>query len=143
MKGMACSEDGTQTAFTRPALLIIDDDQGIRSILEMVLAAAGFRVWTAATGEEGADLCRQKPVAMVFVDMVLPGKDGVETIRDIRQSSPHAGIIAMSGGVNRERLAAARDVGAARCLTKPFTREGVLDAVRSVVRVRLPARTNK
>lgn len=69
---------------------------------------------------------------MIIVDMVLPGKDGVETIMDIRRSFPEARLVAMSGEMNRELLGLARKVGAARCLTKPFSRQSVLEAVRWV-----------
>jgi DNA-binding response OmpR family regulator len=123
---------GSQTELTRPALLIIDDEAGIRDVLEFILTKAGFRVWTASSGEEGTNLCRHERVAIVFVDMVLPGKDGVETIMDIRRSFPEARIIAMSGGVNRETLDLARKVGAVKCLTKPFTKQGVLEAVSGI-----------
>src|SRR5215204_397552 len=104
-------------------VLIIDDEESIRNVLQRTLTAVGFEVIAAETGEEGTNVFRRERVDVVVVDMILPKKDGVETIMDIRRGFPQAKFIAMCGENNAERLALAEKVGAQRRLAKPFTRQ--------------------
>ena len=120
-------------------VLIIDDEEGIRSVLQRTLSAVGFDVVSAGTGEEGTNVFRRERVDVVVVDMVLPKKDGVETIMDIRRGFPQAKFIAMSGEKNSEMLGLAEKVGAQMRLTKPFTRQQLLGAIDEVLRSNPPA----
>jgi len=115
-------------------VLVIDDEEGIRNVLQRTLTAVGFDVVSAETGEEGTNVFRRERVDVVVVDMVLPKKDGVETIMDIRRGFPQAKFIAMSGEKNSEMLGLAEKVGAQMRLTKPFTRQQLLGAIDEVLR---------
>src|SRR5881296_848423 len=115
-------------------VLIIDDEEGIRNVIKRTLAGVGYEVAAAETGEEGTNLCRRERVDVVLVDMVLPKKDGVETIMDIRRGFPEAKCIAMSGEKNAEMLGLAEKVGAHSRLTKPFTRQQLLGTIEQVLR---------
>jgi DNA-binding NtrC family response regulator len=115
-------------------VLIIDDEEGIRNVLQRTLVAVGFEVIAAETGEEGTNVFRRERVDIVVVDMVLPKKDGVETIMDIRRGFPQAKFIAMSGEKNSEMLGLAEKVGAQKRLTKPFTRQQLIGAIEEVLR---------
>jgi DNA-binding response OmpR family regulator len=105
-------------------ILIIDDDTEVRSILSRTLTQAGFQVVAVASGDEGTRVCRQQTIDMVIVDMVMPEKDGLETLMEIRRNSPHARIIAMSGAPRTkvmDPLSVALKLGAVASLAKPFT----------------------
>lgn len=115
-------------------VLVIDDEEGIRNVLQRTLVAVGFDVIAAKSGEEGTNVFRRERVDVVVVDMVLPKKDGVETIMDIRRGFPQAKFIAMSGEKNSEMLGLAEKVGAQMRLTKPFTRQQLIGAIEQVLR---------
>ncbi len=128
-----------------PRVLIIDDEEDIRDVLTDVLSRAGFEVEVASTGDEGIDKLRSKPTDMIFTDIIMPGKDGVATIREIREEFPDAKIIAISGGGNfgsndyepnaiktTAYLAAAGEAGADSILSKPFEREALMEAIRTL-----------
>ena len=128
-----------------PRVLIIDDEEDIRDALHDVLSRAGFEVDVSSTGDEGIDKLRSKPADVIVTDIIMPGKDGVATIREIRKEFPDAKIIAMSGGGNfganayepnaiktTAYLAAAGEAGADVILSKPFDREAFMEAIRAL-----------
>jgi DNA-binding NtrC family response regulator len=116
-------------------ILVIDDDEVIRSIVGKALELAGYQVQLAVDGQEGMRKFRSGSFDVVIVDMWMPQKDGLETLMDIRRNTPHARVIAMSGGgrVGTNPLNWARQLGAAAVLTKPFGIEQLLKAVRSAL----------
>ncbi len=126
-------------------VLIIDDEEDIRDVLYDVLNRAGFEIDVASTGEEGLDKLRSKPPDVIVTDIIMPGKDGIATIREIRKELPNAKIIAISGGGNlgpdayepnsiktTAYLAAAGEAGADVILPKPFDREALMEAIRTL-----------
>ena len=105
-------------------ILIIDDDNEVRSLLSRTLSQAGFEVFTVASGEEGTRLCRQQSMDLVIVDMIMPEKDGLETLMEIRRGSPKCRILAMSGAPRTsvmDPLSVALKLGAVASLAKPYT----------------------
>jgi DNA-binding NtrC family response regulator len=113
-------------------VLIIDDESEVRSLLTRTLAQAGYDVVAVASGNEGTRACRQHSFDMVVVDMVMPEKDGLETMMEIRRSSPHARFIAMSGAPRArimDPLSLALKLGAVASITKPFTPDEFLGSV--------------
>jgi CheY-like chemotaxis protein len=124
------------------SILIIDDDEDIRDALQMVLESAGYEVKVASNGNEAIELQREEPAQLVITDIIMPEKDGVRTIKEMRQESPGLRIIAISGGGGVEPLtykpgaltttaylAAAKEAGADRVFTKPFDRKDLIQAV--------------
>jgi DNA-binding NtrC family response regulator len=112
--------------------LIIDDDSEVRSLLTRALTQAGYEVVAVANGDEGTRACRQQSFDMVVVDMVMPEKDGLETMMEIRRGSPKARIIAMSGAPRApimDPLSLAMKLGAVAILTKPFTPDEFIGSV--------------
>jgi DNA-binding NtrC family response regulator len=113
-------------------VLIIDDESEVRSLLSRTLTLAGYEVVTVASGEEGTRACRQHSFDMVVVDMVMPEKDGLETLMEIRRGSPQARIIAMSGAPRThvmDPLSVAMKLGAVASIMKPFTPDEFLGSV--------------
>jgi len=96
------------------------------------LTQAGYEVVAVANGDEGTRACRQQSFDMVVVDMVMPEKDGLETMMEIRRGSPKARIIAMSGAPRApimDPLSLAMKLGAVAILTKPFTPDEFIGSV--------------
>ena len=127
-------------------LLIIDDEEDIRIVLRQILERAGYEVDVAADASEGMDLLRASGADLVITDIIMPGKDGVQTVYDIRMEFPNTRIIVISGGGNVKPmeyepaaiattayLASATAAGADLALTKPFEREELLDAVKGLL----------
>jgi len=126
-------------------ILVIDDEEDIRDVLTQILNRAGFQVDVASNGAEGIEQLRKAPTSVVLTDIIMPGNDGVIVIKEIRAEFPEVKIIAMSGGGNfgsdaykpnaiktMAYLAAAREAGADLVLSKPFDRQALLEAIRSV-----------
>ena len=114
-------------------ILLVDDDAGIRDLLEAVLTEAGFEVIAAADGDEALRLWRKLNGAdLAIVDMLMPHKDGIETIIELKTHSPAVPIIAMSGGgrnMGLDILGNAKTLGAVLTLEKPFHTKEMLELV--------------
>ena len=129
-----------------PGILIIDDEEDVRDALQMILEGAGHTVRTATNGKEGLELQRKEPADLVITDIIMPEKDGVRIIKEMREEFPAVRIVAISGGggvqplsykpgaiTTTAYLAAAKEVGADRIFTKPFDREELIKAVDELV----------
>lgn len=117
-------------------ILLVDDDQQFRSMLSKVLTRAGYDVQEACNGNEATELYRNHQADLVITDLIMPDKEGLETIRELRHSNPDVRIIAMSGGGRNgfvNYLKVARAFGARLILDKPFSHQEILDAVRDVL----------
>jgi CheY-like chemotaxis protein len=113
-------------------ILVIDDEPDVRTALAAVLAQASYQVLTAEHGGDGLDLYRRHGADLVITDMLMPEKDGLETIQAMLRLDPTAKIIAVSGG-GGPFLAMAGGMGARRTLMKPFTPADLLQAVDEVL----------
>jgi len=103
-------------------ILAIDDDEGIRVMLREVLTREGHDVRLARNGEEALQLLGEHPCELVITDIVMPRKEGIETIVELRRSHPEVRIIALSGvgsGGGDDYLRFAEKLGATRTLSKP------------------------
>jgi CheY-like chemotaxis protein len=113
-------------------VLIIDDESEVRLLLNRTLTQAGYEVVAVASGNEGTRACRQYSFDLIIIDMVMPEKDGLETMMEIRRGSPNARIIAMSGAPRApimDPLNLAVKLGAVASITKPFTPDEFLGSV--------------
>ena len=117
-------------------ILIIDDDLQILDMLSQTLEREGYEVITASDGKEGLRLYRENPVDLIITDIIMPGKEGIETIMDLRREFPHVKIIAISGGgqIDAEQyLSMAQKLGAQRTFIKPFARTELLKAIMELL----------
>ena len=122
-------------------VLIIDDEQQIRSMLRLMLERDGYEVIEAPDGIEGIKAYRQKPADLIITDLIMPNKDGIGMIIELQKEFPDVKIIAMSGGgLNKPEgyLKGAKKLGAACTLTKPIDREKMLRAVKNVIKGTAP-----
>lgn len=117
------------------SVLIIDDDDMLRTLLADTLARAGYTVLQAGDGAQGLDLFRATSIDLVLTDLIMPVQEGVETMLQLRREAPHVPIIAMSGGVSHAPLYLdiAAKVGARRVMPKPFTPRELVEAVNEVL----------
>ena len=118
-------------------ILIIDDESQIRSMLRLMLERVGYEVMEAADGMEGIRQYRDNPADLIITDLIMPNKDGIGMIIDLKKEFPQVKIIAMSGGgVNRPEgyLDGAKKLGATRTLTKPIDRDEMLTAVKDTLK---------
>jgi CheY-like chemotaxis protein len=115
-----------------PRVVLIDDDDLVRATLVNALDHAGFDVVAVVNGDEGLRQVIEKGADIVITDILMPEKDGIETIIQLRKAYPDLKIIAMSGGGqtnNTSLLGHARQFGADATLTKPFTLERLRSAI--------------
>ena len=104
-------------------ILVIDDEDDVRFTISLMLTRYGHEVTVACDGAEGIAKQRETPFDIVITDLVMPGKEGIETIQEIHADFPELPIIAVSGGGRKgttSYLDVASFMGAAAVLPKPF-----------------------
>ena len=118
-------------------LLLIDDNLQFCTMLQQMLKSEGHHVVTAHNGMDGIKRFREDPCDLVITDILMPEKEGTETIQELIQEFPDIGIIAISGGgrglAPEFGLELASAFGAARVLTKPFSRLEIVQAIEDVL----------
>jgi two-component system alkaline phosphatase synthesis response regulator PhoP len=126
----------------RKRVLIIEDDPDICLSLKYNLEReGGFRVLTAATGEEGVALAAQKRIDLVLLDLALPGLDGLEVCKALRRSPQTAAlpIIILTARVEESDKVVGLELGADDYVTKPFGVKELLARIKAVLRRTAPA----
>ena len=117
-------------------ILIIDDEPQIRSMLKMMLERAGFNVIVASDGKEGMKIFEKKSVDLVITDLIMPEKEGIEVIQELRKNNSNLPIIAISGGGKNSPdtyLNIAKLLGANAIFEKPVAKEKLIDAVNKAL----------
>lgn len=117
-------------------ILLVDDEKPLREVLGAILSRENHAVITAPNGKEALRFLDAQTFDLTITDLIMPEKEGIETIMEIRRSHPGTKIIAMTGGGQwnaRDYLSAARKLGASRTLAKPFSRRDFLDTVDDVL----------
>lgn len=117
-------------------ILLVDDDLQLLRAARTALERAGHEVVSAVNGEAAVRRFRQSPPDLLITDIVMPEKEGLETILELRRESPNLKILAISAYVRSEYadyLQFARQVGANGTLAKPFDRDDLLAAVNELL----------
>lgn len=117
-------------------ILLIDDDELIRTTCRNILKKDGYTVVEAGDGNVGVQLFKSENPDIVVTDMLMPDKEGLETISDIREINSKAKIIAISSGGSTQNmgfLQLAKQIGADCVLKKPFRPAELLTAVKGLV----------
>jgi len=117
-------------------ILVIDDDEVIRSLLRSLLERDGYDVMEAENGKIGLKLIRENGADLVITDLIMPEKEGIETIRELRRDFSDVKIIAISGGgtIGPETyLQMAKGMGAHRVFEKPFKLKEMSEAIRELL----------
>jgi len=117
-------------------ILIADDDQQVRVMLRMTLERAGYEVVEAEDGNQAVTQFKAEKPDLVVTDIVMPEKEGIETIMELKALDPNVRIVAISGGgrINPEDyLSWARKFGVKETFIKPVDRQLLLEAVERLL----------
>jgi two-component system NtrC family response regulator len=124
-------------------ILLIDDDESLRRVMEYNLREDGYRVATAADGRSGLDRFQAQAVDLVLTDVRMPEMDGMEVLARLRTMQPDLPVIVLTAHGTIDSAVEAIKVGAFDYLTKPFSREQLLTAVRKALEVAALASENR
>ena len=117
-------------------ILVVDDEPQIVQLLQNLLEHNGFQVEEAANGEDALKLNQKQNFDLVVTDIIMPGKEGIQTIQEIRKINPRLKIIAISGGghsASSVYLDMAEKMGANITIAKPFDLNYFLNIVKSLL----------
>ncbi|MEQ8857713.1 MAG: response regulator [Pseudomonadales bacterium] len=118
------------------AILVIDDDASVREVIGEMLRLEGHEVTMAENGRDGIGLLHAERFDLVITDLIMPEKEGIETISEIRRTNDTIPIVAISGGGRLgpgDYLETARHIGADATLAKPFARQELLSTIESLL----------
>lgn len=116
-------------------VLVVDDDPTIRSVCRQMLENANFSVSEAVNGKEAIEQYQTSKADVVLMDIIMPEKDGIDAILELRSLFPSVKIVAMSGGgavPAGKYLSITQSLGVCGMLKKPFHVEELLKAVRAI-----------
>ena len=119
-----------------PHIHIVDDEALIRELFRRILETEGYEVTDSPDGNAALTMCRQRPPDLIITDLIMPDKEGIETIIELKRDFPNVRIIAISGGgriTAKEYLELAETFGANMTLSKPISRDELLTAVGTVL----------
>ncbi len=123
--------ENTTTAF--PVVLVIDDEIQIRRLLRLTLEGAGYKVFDAATGQDGLAEAAQRRPEVVILDLGLPDIDGLQVLKRLREWSG-VPVLVLSVRDGEEEIVSALDLGADDYMTKPFSAGELLARLRAAQR---------
>ena len=118
------------------SILLVDDDEQFRVMLSEALTGEGFLVREASDGRQGIKHYAERPTDLVITDLVMPEKEGLEMIVEIKLLNSEVKIIAMSGGgrgSSQNYLKMAKAFGAQLVIAKPFSHREILEAISQVL----------
>src|SRR5262249_24429776 len=125
-------------------LLVVDDDSYTRALLRVFLQREGHEVREAGDGDGALQAAALRPPELVLYELLLRGRSGPETIREVARMVPGVRVVVMSRGAAGDRpdsISPTVPLGASAILRKPFSRRAVLEAVNSALGIRRPAAT--
>jgi len=117
-------------------ILVIDDDIQFRTMLVEMLERKQYTVFAAADGEEGINIWQNLNPDLVITDIIMPNKEGIETILELKRKNKEVKIIAISGGGRtnaQDNLRSAKLLGASLTLSKPFESNELIEAVQKLL----------
>lgn len=118
----------------RPSVLIVDDEPDIRAVFKEFFQEKGYEVFTAGDGQEALWSVEQNRPGLVFLDIKMPGMDGVEVLRSIRETYPEAKVVMVSGYATVETARKTLRMGAFDYVVKPVDLKH-LEEIISVIEV--------
>ena len=117
-------------------ILIVDDEEVLRDVLDAVLRREGFDVVSASSGEEALSLLDGEEIDLVILDIMLPGISGIDTLRSMRISNPHLPVIVITAFSSIDGAIEAMKYGAYHYIPKPFKNEEVIITVNKALEQR-------
>ena len=114
-------------------ILVVDDDEVVRNVLRGKLESCGHEVVEASDGKQAMERLSEGVFDVVITDILMPERDGLETLLHVRKTHPGVKVIAITGAGTSLHLDNARNLGASRVFAKPFKLEEIAAAVRELV----------
>jgi len=111
-------------------LLIVDDQYGIRILLNEVFQKEGYQTFQAANGVQAIDIVKKHSPDLVLLDMKIPGMDGIEILKRLKEMTPDIRVIIMTAYGELDMIQEAKDLGAITHFAKPFDIDEIRDAVK-------------
>ncbi|MEH7415909.1 response regulator [Neobacillus drentensis] len=119
-------------------ILIVDDQFGIRILLNEVFQKEGYQTFQAANGVQALEIVTNHQPDLVLLDMKIPGMDGIEILKRMKVIDPEIRVIIMTAYGELDMIQEAKDLGALTHFAKPFD----IDDIRAAVRKHIPQKTN-
>ena len=116
---------------TKARILVIDDDELVRSLFKETLEEQGHTVVTAGTSAQGIDYARKWEFTLVFLDLKMPDIDGAELLKQMRHDKPKLPVTIITGYPGSEMMQRALKEGPFGVMNKPFDDSDIVDAVNS------------
>jgi PAS domain S-box-containing protein len=111
-------------------VLLIDDEEGIRKVMSIALRDAGYVVWIAESGEQGLEIFRRQQPPLVLTDIKMPGMDGIEVLRRVKEMETDTEVIIITGHGEMELAISALHLEASDFITKPIHDEALFVALK-------------
>ncbi len=124
-------------------ILVVDDEEMMREILETLLSREGYDVRVAASGAEGLEIARALPIDAALVDVMMPGLDGIATLDELKRLDEDLAVIMITAYASVESAIAAMKSGAFDYISKPFKNDEVLVVVRNAMERRRLVHENR
>src|SRR5213592_3605072 len=124
-------------------ILVIDDEEIMREILETLLTREGYEVRLASSGAEGLDIARALPIDAAIVDIMMPGIDGIATLDELKRIDEDLAVLIITAYASVESAISAMKAGAFDYITKPFKNDEVLVVVRNAMEQRRLVHENR
>ena len=120
---------------TKAAILVVDDEEVVRSLLKETLEELGHTVMVAGTSSEGLELVKQQDFDLVFLDLKMPGIDGAELFSQIKTIKPKLPVTIITGYPDSEMMVRALAQGPFGVMNKPFNESDIVAAVNNFLRI--------
>ncbi len=124
-------------------VLVVDDNQDVRDLVVHFLSSDGFQVFSASNGDDALAILKSNPINLVLLDVMMPGKSGLEVLKEIRAGTNKAihdiPVMMITAKTSTEDIDAALAAGANSYVIKPFRATTIRDKVRTILN--LPAKT--
>jgi len=121
-----------------PSILIVDDDREFRQSLAKIFQKAGFSVSVAGDGGQASELLGKAYYPLIVLDLKMPGKSGLEVLREIKAQTPEAKVIMVTAFADPDSIQRALNAGAFAYLNKPVKREDILASVKKALELSVP-----
>ncbi len=124
-----------QEAIRTAKVLVVDDSEFMRKVLRNILEAGGHKVIEARSADEALDRFRKDGADIITMDIVMPDKDGIEAVKNLKEANAKAKIIMISALGHQKTVMRSLEAGAVDFIIKPFTADDVLESVNAVLQM--------
>ena len=119
---------------TKNRILVVDDEDALRTILSTELSTAGYDVTSASDGDEAISFLRKNNFDLALLDIKMPKVDGIEVLKFIHKNFPGMKVIMLTGFADLKHAMEAKEFGARDFITKPYRIDDVLSTITSVLK---------